>query len=245
WTWGDPAVLAVLAGWLAVLWLVFAWVGRLPGLFLAFQIALSGSVCLAVAAWLERQPWVLVPLDLLSDPRSLQAYGVGLAWLCLLWVLARLRLRSHERAPELLQSAWPAADRVTVVLLVLGLLGSVVWGVLPDVLYELTPASWLAASSATAAQLDATGPGAWLLLGSLVLVLITSLWGRQSGEAAMLLGFVALAVPTLTAGQFRAEVAVASDLRWGLAFCYLACSGLVWLRAVLRTAAQRLGSHWD
>src|SRR5262249_42012319 len=86
--WGHAASLALYTAWLAAVWLAVAWVERRPGLFAAFQAALSVAVVHGVTAWVEGQPWGGDYPDALWDPRSLQAYGVALAGLGLLWVAA-------------------------------------------------------------------------------------------------------------------------------------------------------------
>jgi hypothetical protein len=222
--------LALDMTWLAAVWLVIACTERWPGLFTAFQAALSVAVLYAVTAWLQGQGVVQrYPADLFT-PRSLQAYGVGLAGLGLLWVLARIAARSHAGAAVLLEPEWPALDRVVLGGLVIGQAILAVWGVWPGMVRELTPASIRVKLTWIPTQSDAWGPGAWILLGALAVVLVAALWERYQTGAVLGLLVLALTVPVLAAGPFGAEVATASALRWGLAGCFVVCSVPVWLR---------------
>src|SRR5262249_19532712 len=76
---GQVAILAVYTGWLAALWLAAACCERWPALFAGFQAALSLAVCYAVTGWLDGQEFVRSSGAGLLDPRSLHAYGIGLA----------------------------------------------------------------------------------------------------------------------------------------------------------------------
>src|SRR5207249_3014074 len=112
--------LSLGTGWLALLWLAVAVRQSRPVLFAAFQVALTLAVCHGVTAWLELQPGVTAGQPLLEDPRSLQAYGVGLGVLSVLWLVARLSLRSNLLARSLLEPGWVAVDRVVFAGLVVG-----------------------------------------------------------------------------------------------------------------------------
>src|SRR5262249_43403591 len=150
------------SAWLAALWLTMAWSERRPGLYAAFQGALSASVLYAITSWLEVQPWVIGQYpEGLTDPRSLQAYGIGLALLGLVWVVARLSLRAHEQARQLMEHDWPIVDRVVLALLVLGQLFLAVWGIVPELGRELRPVEMPLLDDLAASHAPAYGPGAW------------------------------------------------------------------------------------
>src|SRR5262249_32123376 len=150
------------------------------------------AVLFGVLAWVEWQPWVSTPADLVRDPRCWQAYGIGLAGFCLLGMAARLRLRSHAQAQALLESDWPQLDRLRLGLLVLGLAVSVVWGIMPDLASELFPGP---AAGQTPARVAALGLGAWLLLAVLAVTLAVGLCERHPGAAALGLLVLALIAP--------------------------------------------------
>lgn len=239
WGWLTPCGLA--AAWLAAIWLVLAWWLRRAALFAAFQAALGVAVGFGVSSWLEGQGWVAARAEGLLDPRSLQAYGIGLAGLCLAWNVVRLGLRSAGRVRALLDpTGWPALDRVVAGTLVLVQLGLALWGVLPEVLGELTPAgvpvpAWPPGSS------EALGPGAWGVLAVLGAGLLAGLWDRPSRDRVLGLALLALTVPVLAAGWFRAGLGSASALRWGFALCLLGASAPVWGRHPVARLAGRLG----
>ena len=92
----------------------------------ASQAMLTLAVLVATTAWLQHHPWEAGAAVDLADPRSLQAYGIGLGLLTLAWIAARLALRDNAVARQLLNPRWPAVDQVVghaVVVLQLILVG--------------------------------------------------------------------------------------------------------------------------
>jgi hypothetical protein len=225
--------LALDAAWLGGLWLVMALSERRPGLYAAFQAALTLSLFYATTAWLEGRPWIhdLFP-DLLSDVRCLQVYGIALAVLSLVWAAARLRFRSREWIRQLLEHDWPIVDRVLLAWLVFGQLFLALWGILPEL------------AQGALSPVPASGPAAWLLLGALAVVLTLTLWERRDYwehlDGVFGLVLLAVTIPVLLAGWFAEERASGAALRWGLGTCFLACSVLLWLRDSLAQLARRL-----
>jgi hypothetical protein len=237
--WMSP--LAGQAAWLALIWLALAWQQRWPVLFAAFQAMFCVAACFAVTAWLEEQEWVARYPEDLGDPRSLQAYGVGLGVLSILWAAARLLLRRSATAQAMFEPPWPTVDRAVLGCLVVGLLLLAVFGVVPGIEGELAPVgeardltAWPTAFAA------AHGLGAWLLLGTLTATLVILLWDRRQHETLLLLLLLAFVVPLLGASSFHSECAGASALRWGLAICFVVCSAAVWFRAALAQWAERV-----
>jgi hypothetical protein len=235
----DPLTLAGYGAWLAALWLLVAIRERSPAWFTAFQAALAVTAGLAATAWLQGQPWVQNPdprkLSPWLDPRSLHAYGIGLALLGLAGAISRLALSKSALFRELLPAAWPSPDRVLLGGVVVLQLGLALVGVAGGVAAELVSA-WKV--SADARTWDA---GAWVLLGVLALALAASLWREVRFLVVLGLLVLAATVPVLAAGPFDAVRATASALRWGEALCFLACSALVWLRRPLARLAGRAG----
>jgi hypothetical protein len=228
------------AMWLAGVWLTVAWRQRSPAWFTAFQAALGASVLFAVTAWLQEQDWVRGERFGLLDPRSLQAYGVGLGALSLGWMLVRLGLRRTPLLAEWWRTRWPSLDLLVLRGLVLGQLGLAVWGILPATVAEFTPPDLLFLGSPLHAE--AYGLGAWAVLAVLAVALLAGLWERSaSGEAVYGLQVLALTVPVLAAGQLAEGLATASALRWGLALAFVACSALSWVRGPLERWATAMG----
>jgi hypothetical protein len=238
------AVQAGYAAWLAGLWLAAAWVWRSPAWFTAFQAALTGAVLLGATAWLEVRDWVRASPLSLADPRALQSYGLALAVLGLTWVAARAASSAHATASGL-WPRWFSLDRIVLGGLVVGQAALALWGIAPDVLGELVPARFGFHPGWPAVHVHASGFGAWVLLGWLVLVLVAEMLRR--GRTAVVLGLVAaaLTVPILAAGPFALETAAASALRWAMAACFLACSTVLWLRGPLGRTASAAGVRFD
>ncbi len=149
--------LAGFAAWIAALWLVIAVLTESKFLFAAFQAMVSCSVLFGVTSWLQARPWVQQLPDDLLDPRSLQAYGVGLAALGLAWLSGRFLCRKNQRAQTLLNPGVPAFDWAMLGVLVLGQFALAVWAVVPGVLLEI--ASLHFGSDEPANYFHTFGPG--------------------------------------------------------------------------------------
>src|SRR5262249_36174824 len=193
------------AGWLALLWLALAWARRAPGWFTAFQAAVSGAILFAVTSWVEGQPWRTESAFGMGDPRALQAYGVGLGLLALVWVGARRAARPVARLWELWNPPWPSFDRAVLGALVLAQAGLAALGAVPGAAAELTPAGQ-SLPHFPAELTHASGPGGWLLLGVLAVALVGAVaWpARETGArhlAALGLLVLALTAPVLWAGS--------------------------------------------
>ncbi len=239
WLWQS----AGCALWLSALWLLLAWTGQKPGLFTAFQSALTAAVVFGITAWLGEQAWVGQQFDNLFYLGSLQTYVLGGAILSLGCIAVRRLLRKSERAQALLEPGWPTVDWTVFGLVVLGQLVLAVIAVLPHVLLEILPA---AEAARFQDLLDPTfDPGwAWLGLAITVIALVAALWERRPWEAVLGLEFTALTIPVLAALDFADEKAAASAARWGLSLLFLTVSALLWLRGRWGIWAERLGIRW-
>lgn len=222
WDWLLP--LAGVTAWLGGLWLTLAALDRRCSLLAAAQTALSVAMLFLVANVLARQPWVNQVEDLV-DPRSLLAFGTGLAALCLIWEAARRAAGSGS----VLVNAGLTADRLQLGVLVVGFLAFSIWGIYPDVLRELS------LSSASAAQLawhrHASHPMAWLMLVTLVAAVAVAA-ERQSRPIALVV--LALAALAQMAARFYSASAVVSALCWGLSGAFLVYAIAAWLRNIGR-----------
>ncbi|HEV8058422.1 MAG TPA: hypothetical protein VGP68_01030, partial [Gemmataceae bacterium] len=223
--------LACYTAWISAIWLGVAILMESALLFAAFQAALSSSVLLAVTSWLQTRPWVERLPDDLLDPRSLQAYGIGLAGLGLVWLSTRFVCRQYQRAQKLLEPAVPAFDWALLGVLVLGQFALAAWAVLPGILQEVgfTPLT----TNWPPSYALAFGSGAWLLLGLLAVNLFVALRERERLAALYGLVLLAVTVPILLAGPFAADRAEIAALCLGLSLCYLTVSLLLWMRGAL------------
>jgi hypothetical protein len=237
WDWLTPA--AAATAWLAALWLIMAWSERRPGLFAAFQAALTLALLFATTAWLRGQPWFEDDPWALLDPRSLHAYGIALGLLALLWMVARVSLGARPAARVLFDPPWPAVDWLVLNALVTTQLVLALRAVVPAVIGELTP--FLPAAAPDPVRTLLVGPAAWAWLGVLLVVLALALWERHPHETRFGLIVSAVTACTLGAGLFIEGRAAHYALRWGLAACYLGGSALLWLRGPLGRLAERLG----
>ena len=151
--------------WLAAIWLVLAWRSRDAGLFAAHQAALAAATLVATTAWLQQQGWIdRFQPDILVEPRNLQAYGVGLAMLSILWLAVRIAVgRVLGNADSLLHNPL-SVDRAVRhavaaaqwLLLAAFVLPEEVWRELVGRMSPVVPAG----------VQNAFGPAAWILLGA-------------------------------------------------------------------------------
>lgn len=237
---GQMLAFAGLVAWLAAFWLAVSWLEHWPRVFTAFQAALGVAVVYAVTDWLEGRAWVGADYpEGLFDPRSLQAYGVGLAVLGLAWAGLRLALPARGTLREMLDFQKPALDELVLGGLVVVQLAVACWGIVPGIDRELVPAAAQAVKES--AHAHAYGGGAWLLLALLAVLVVASLWQCWPGAAVLGLALLAVTAPVLTAGPFDADRAAASALRWGLALCFLGTAIPLWLREPLGRRAEALG----
>ncbi len=241
--WQETSTLAACLAWLAALWLVIAWSNRWPALLSGGQAVLAAAVAMATTAWLQRHPWTPgAKVDLL-DPRSLHVYGIGLGLLTLAWVAARIVLRRNAVAQRLLNPAWPAVDRFVGHAVVALQLVLVAVSLLPGFWDELYPGP--RGLPALMSVANAFAPTAWLLAAVLTGALLVKLWERwREAEIASSM-LLAATVPCLIAGQFLADRAAASALRWGLAVAMIVGAAATWQRHRLKQWCTRIGGVVD
>ncbi|MFZ5831834.1 MAG: hypothetical protein ACOY3P_17235 [Planctomycetota bacterium] len=243
-TWSSTLSLAGCLYWLAAIWLILAWRRESVLLFAGHQLALALATGVATAAWLKQQSWVRqLPGDYLH-PYSLQAFGIALGVLSLLWIAVRISLRHSGRARRLLDTGWPAVDQILRHALVGVQLAVLMIFLLPTVIEELVQGFAIAASFRTTQQMM-LGGGAWLLAGVLAANMLAALWQRwRSAELISSFLLVVTAV-CLIAGRATGDIAAASALRWGLGFWYLAFAAALWGRSQLRQFCQERGMRVD
>lgn len=239
----PPLTPALGLFWLSALWLILSWLRGWPWLFTAFQAVLTLAVLFGSLVWLDRQDWFIHSASegvaRFLDPRSLQAYGLSLGLLSLGWVLVRIAWSSHPAVQRLLEPGWPGVDRLVLAALVLAQLVLAVWGVFPALARELAlpRLAEMLPDWEPAVRVHAHGPGAWALLGLLVIVLIVALWERSAPVAVLGLVISGITLPILTAASFETGRDVGLVLRWGLAAVFVGISIPIWERDRL----QRLG----
>ena len=242
--------LACCFPWLAAVWLVLAWRNRSVAWFAAHQVALVFATLAATTAWMKYAGWI-VPAKLppapnlleriasvshvVLEPRNLQAYGIALGLLSLVWVAVRIvDLRRGIGADRLLQGRlsvdWCIRHGV-VVMQWLVVVSCTLAEVPRELLRGITPAG-------SAVVPSPFGPTAWIVWGVVAVMLVATLWERW--RIAELVGVVLLAatLPCLVAGRFATDMAVASASRWTLAVSFAVCSIAVWGRVYLANGCR-------
>jgi hypothetical protein len=236
---------AGFAAWLAVVWFVLALVWREPGAFSAANGALAAAAVFAGLSWVEQQEWwATTPLGA-ADPRALQAFGVALAALGLVWVAARRAIGQSERLRALWLRDPFAVDRLVLAAVVVSQLVLLATAISPAARAEHTPLGFPLPHPPTELT-HAFGQGTWLLLGLLAVGLVSSLRLSREDEPggdALTIGLVVLGLGAMVAwaGTFAGETAAATALRWGLAAVFLVGVAVLWDRDRLGRFAMRLG----
>jgi hypothetical protein len=243
---GMAAGWAGLAVWTAVLWLAPAITWRERGIFPAFQAVLTWAAALAAFAWVEVQDWYSASRFGPLDPRALHAYGLAVGLLGIAWGLTRRVLRPYSIVRDLWADVRPSMDQVVLAALVVGQLLLAAGGVIPAVVEELTPLGTTPPFVPAAETSHFWGVGAWLVLVVLTFAVGIALrWPLGESDSADVplagLTVLALTVPVLVAGQFAAELAAASALRWTLAIAFVTGTGLVAFRESLGKLAAQSG----
>ncbi|MFL5242367.1 MAG: hypothetical protein ACJ8FY_09690 [Gemmataceae bacterium] len=151
-------------------------------------------------------------------------------------------------ARHLFDALEPGLDRIQLYILVAVQALLIVWGIIPGIIREMTPATvaldqfsdWSRAANAV------FGIGGWLWLASLAAVFFLWLWESRTAlnQTGLLVGLLCLAIlpALLYAGPFSHEQAAASALRWGLAFCFVVVCGFFML--LRQVANARASLHW-
>jgi hypothetical protein len=253
-SWEPTALLASRIYWLAVVWLVLLWVNRSRALFNLFQAALTVAVVVTVKAVLSNFDWYAYSRNATLNPWSLQTHGtalglLGLGWVVLRFIVARLRVRETaagdradlydtrsrlvEFAGTFLKNGELTFDRLVSGAVLAGFFALCLYAVYPGVELELSQsgATPVIRDIAGFPHSNAVGFGGWVLFGTLVLLMLASLWReRITAYAVGVLVALYCAVP-LFAARFESEFAAASAVRWFAAFFLGFCALLYWQRS--------------
>ena len=262
----SATTLSIHAAWLAGVWLILAGLLASPVLFTAAQIDLALAIACGVTALVERHPWYTAARHPWLDPWFLEAQGIGLAAYCLVWSAIRwgidrrcARSGGNDVAPQpgwmttsvkILDSPWPAIDRITAIVVAALLAGVALYAVAPGAAQELSPTEVVGKrvvspieqfEIAGIAHRHAVDRGACMLLAAAAIALSVRLptyfndW-RRIGMA--LLGMV---VCLLLAPRWESEVATASALRWLSAVFFATAAVVSWM--IERAGSKRQESR--
>lgn len=239
---------------IAGVWLVAAWLHRLPALATAFQAMAAAALDLAVLAiGLRGGWWDGTPFDL----QFLPVHFVALAAWCCLWSGARQIWAQRPRddngrltplarlsagLAELFDTPWPAVDQVLLAVLVRASVLLTAFGCWPGIVEELGMESQVSQWSGRRAHELAYAGAVWIALGAVFCALLAALWERLSRRGLAGLFVAASAIPFLLSGPFEAEHAVASALRWSFALYGVLAAAAICSRTPLANLARRF--HW-
>jgi hypothetical protein len=237
-SWMSTTSLAYCLYWLAALWLVLAWQHRNSVVFAAHQIMTAAATVVATSAWLKNQTWVEDYYRDLWHPFSLQAYGIALGVLCLIWVLARIALRRDETAKILFNPAWPAVDWLLRHILIACQLFVLAMFLLPSLGEELST-HFGVSEHFNQVQQQTYGYGAWIMAAVMASGLIASFWHRWKKAEVVSSVLLLTSLACLVASRFVNDLAVASALRWALAGSFIVVSSALWQRKRLLALCQR------
>ncbi len=242
-TWEVTWMQAQRVFWIAGILLLLLWLNRLRLLFNAFQIALIAALVLTVKAMLQEFAWYEYLPHAFLHPAALQIQGTILALLCLALLTVRLLVRRVQHAGWKLLDTPYSIDRFLLWFIVGAFLLLAGYGALSGVVHELGgfAPGFEGINMADFPHREAFGPGAWIVLGLLVLAMAGTFWERRRG--IYLLGAVATlsaGIPLL-AGRFESQIATATAWRWLAAAFFLAGSCALWYRDQISQRLARLG----
>lgn len=259
-----------------------------------FQLAIVAASMCELHEWLVTRDWYG---DVsFFHPYRLLAHGILVALLCLGWCVMRMALQHRTRSKRVADSLdgshdteattlpavsrwhylvnppWPGVDRVMSGIVVLVLVATCIYAVVPGVAQELSPRTEFSRTSAQlslgdsqrlvpAAELfelpgiphrAAMGPMSWWLTGLACLLCVSMLVERTNAWRLGGLALVAASATLLLAARWDTQVAVASALRWYTAAMFgIGSLGVIFQSHVLRgfgknfapTEARRLLSR--
>lgn len=250
---GGLAGLALRVFWISGLWLALSLLRSSAGLLTACQVAMAAGAAIAATAAVETSPWFAAARYPWHDARTIQAQGLAVTAVSLLWLMVRLALRPRaaadgEKLPprwrklaeEVLETPWRGFDQILPYILVVVVAFLTVLALAPGVRAELGSVAVELAVPDAARQAQ-YGPGAWALIGTVALALIAGLWYRVELGAAAALTVLAGCIVAMAAAPWETQRAAASAWRWACAIVLVGGSIKLWCRHWLEPLAGRIG----
>ncbi|HWB10609.1 MAG TPA: hypothetical protein VG826_15370 [Pirellulales bacterium] len=188
-----------------------------------------GAALFATTAWLVDQPWVDHDWKQLFTRHGLQCYAAAWGALSLVWVLARVGLRSRSPTGEF----GPPLDRLFLRFTIVGSLVLAIWQATPGVIAEI-------AGGAAAPGAPDTTEG-WILLAVATCALAAALWDEWHDSDVAVGVLLSLNAAVLAAIPASAFWATASALRWNLAGVFVGSAAVLGVRQRLGSIFRRLG----
>lgn len=234
----EPVAIRLL--WASGLCLAMSAIETAEPLFVAGQVVLATSACLAVLSRLTLRPWFAASPNPLLDPWTLQALGIVLATIALAFSLIRLAAPAAWRISRWLGRE-SAFDRIASLVLVAGFAALAVGAFAPGFGIELSPPG--SRTAVDGWSVHATGAGSWLLFAELCCTLALWMRGRFLRVAYLTLCTLLIFACLLWAARFAADGAAASAARWALATVLLGGSIPVWLRKRLPPSFEPIAAE--
>ena len=237
----SATTLSIELAWLAVAWLILAALAESPALFTAAQVGIVLAILCGVTAAVEPRAWYTSARHPWLDPWFLEAQGIGLAAYCLVlnavrWGIGRGLARDEDAnvietprprwlasTGRLLDSPWPAVDRVVSIGIAAVLALIATYAVLPGAAQELSPTEVVGSRVVSPIEqfqisgiphAHAADRGAWLLLAAVVIAFSARFPKQFANWRRVGLVAVGMVMCLLLAARWESEVAVASALRW-------------------------------
>ncbi|MBS1791964.1 MAG: hypothetical protein JST85_29930 [Acidobacteria bacterium] len=239
--WMTMEQMTIRIFWLAAIWLALAVANWWRELFTAFQALLAVGIVCGVAAIFDAHA---LPSHLSwSDPHRLQAQGIALILLSLVWIAARLTVRDQEqnlaanKFERLLSPPWPKVDQIIVGLVWL-LLIALSFGAFGEMtMLQLFSGEPRLVTDSFAER--AGGIGSWVLLLALALAFAVSLWERFRKRFPLAM-MTLLACGCLLLARHWSDSTVTA-LRWLAAISF----GLAALPILFRSPLHRVCSRFN
>ena len=224
----------------ALIWLVLAFIQRWSWLLAASQFAMAGAVCIGVHSHLQSKPWFLDTSLPIGEPWVVQMYAVSIGILCLGWSLVRTivnrlvpRLSGDQgnkpignsksglwldNCQSLLEPGYPLTDRFLSGLVIFAMVAISVWSVAPGIAVEH---GWHTRLVEFGSHVHSSGSGSWVLLAVVFITLIVDSFRKfDLHSVASVLGSVSCAI-MLIAARYEPELQIINSLRWSFATAFL------------------------
>ena len=240
---GTPLSIGFLL-WLAGVWLAMAFIEKIEGIFVAFQVVFGLLLMVLVDSYLRSRGWYeLGDLGWLQ-PTRLQFQGLLLSIYGIAWILIRAFANKRSKDDENV-TFWPfdsvavryfnqallTVPTVVVIYLVL-------YGAIPGIAQELSSQTNgerlvpdLSSFQLGDSLINLAHNGyTWLLLAAVAVSQVVSFAENPRRWNLAALAVVVSASPLLVAANWYDTVSVASATRWAYAIYFLIGSALIWFR---------------
>ena len=230
--------------WLTGLWLAVAFIEKVEGIFVAFQVAFGLLLMVFVDSYLRSRGWYQVGDFGWLQPTRLQFQGLLLSIYGIVWILIRAFANTRSKDDDK-ATFWPLNtvalryfDQGLLVVPTVMVVFLVLYGVVPGIAQELSsqtngerivPA--LSSFQLGDSPINLAHNGyTWLLLAVVAVSQIVAFAERPRRWNLAAMAVVVSALPLLVAANWYDTVSVASATRWAYAIYFLIGSTVIWAR---------------